>query len=143
MIKRIIVVLTVILSIYSIMLGSAQPQGLLPLMDQYYNNTNKLADLNQNKIRLENSIADLDSSLIKSKDKIKNINNNIEIFKSETTALEKNIQENQNKKNETERNIHLINVLNNKESIFLLGTLIGMIVGLWIVSSALVLLWRK
>ncbi len=138
-----IVVLSIILSIHSTMLGGAQPQDLLSVVDQYYNNTNRLTDLNLNKTYLEKSTSDLNKSLIKLEVQIKNFGDNIKLYRSEITTLETNIQEYKNKKNEIEQSIQLLNILDNKESIILLGTLIGTIAGLWIVSLALVLLWRR
>ncbi len=140
MLKR-IVVLFIVLGIYGVVLGSAIE--LLPLVDQYYNNNSQFTDLNMTKIRLDSEVTELNKSLIESEEEIKKIDNNIKIFHSEIDSLEMTIQENIIKKNETERNIRIINALNNKESIFLLGTLLGTIAGLWIVSLALVLLWRR
>ncbi len=138
---RRIAVLSIIISIFSIMLGSALE--LLPLADQYYNNKSQLDNLNQNKTRLEYSGADLNNALTKSEEQIEKIDNDIRIFDSEIATLEKIIQKDINQKKETEWNMHLINVLNNKESMLLLGTVLGAIAGLWMVSLALVYFWRR
>lgn len=140
MLKKIIIV-CIILSVYSIILGNAFE--LLPLTDQYYSNKSQLTNLNLNRTTLENSVVEGNNSLLKSEDQIKKIDNDTEIFNSQISTFEMTIKENENKKKEIEKNIHLINVLNNKESIFLLGIVPGAIAGLWIVSLALVYHWRR
>jgi len=143
MLKTIALLLIIIFSIFSIMLGSASSENLQRLVDQYYSNKSQLTNLNLNITYLEGNARDLNKSLIKLEQQIKNIDENNNIISSELAILDKTIQENKNKKIETERSIHLINTLNNKESILLIGTLIGMIAGLWIVSLALVFFWRR
>jgi hypothetical protein len=140
MLKK-IVILSIILSIYGIILGNALE--LLPLTDQYYNNKSQLTYLNLNKTLLEDGAVEANNSLLKSEEQIRKIDNDTGIFGSQNSILEMTIQENENKKKEIEKNIHLINVLNNKESIFLLGVIPGAIAGLWMVSLALVYHWRR
>ena len=140
MLKK-IVILCIIFSTYAIILGNALE--LLPLTDQYYSNKSQLANLNLNKTLLEYGVVGINNSLLRSEEQIKKIDNDTGIFGSQISTLEITIQENENKKKEIEKNIHLINVLNNKESIFLLGVLPGAIAGLWIVSLAFVYHWRR
>jgi septal ring factor EnvC (AmiA/AmiB activator) len=125
------------------MTGAALAQELQPRVDDYYINIDQINDMNNNKSYLETSIAELNNSLIQSKERLKKVTDDINLFSSEIDAINKAIQENNNNKNEIERNINLINILNTKESITVIGTFIGMIFGLWISSLVLVILWGK
>lgn len=127
----------------SIVPSIALSENLQTLVDQYYNSTTQLTILNRDKMSLEKSVADLNDGRKKLEIKIKNIEGNIDILDSEVATLDTTIQENKNKKNEIDRNIHIIDVLNDRESTFLFGTFIGLIIGLWTISLPLVLLWGK
>lgn len=117
--------------------------NLQQYVDEYYNNSHQLNELNLTKQQLENNFTNLNKSILKTNEMINNIDNNIKIFNSEIDTFENTLQENKRKENEIERNIQIINILNNKESVFLIGSSLGIITGLWIVSLFLVLLWRK
>ncbi len=125
------------------MTGSALAQELQQRVDDYYFNLDQINDINNNKAYLENSIAGINNSLIQSKERLKIVTDDINLFSSEIETINKTLKENNNKKNEIERNIHLINILNTKESIIVIGTFIGMIIGLWISSLVLVIMWGK
>lgn len=112
-------------------------------VDEYYNNSHQLNELNLTKQQLENNFTNLNKSILKTNEMINNVDNNIKIFNSEIDTFENTLQENKRKENEIERNIQIINILNIKESVFLIGSSLGIITGLWIVSLFLVLLWRK
>lgn len=127
--------------IFGVMHGDAQ--NLLPLVDQYHNNTHQIADLDLNKTRLEHNTTNLNASVTALKEQIQHSENNSTLLKSEITALDKTIQEDSIKKNTTERNLHRVTVFSKKVPIMFLGTIIGMIAGLWVVSMFLVLLWRN
>ncbi|NJD54048.1 MAG: hypothetical protein FIB07_14415 [Candidatus Methanoperedens sp.] len=112
-------------------------------VDEYYDNLHQLKELNLTKQQLEGNLANLNKSELKTNELIGNVDNNINVFNSEIDTFEKILQENKQKKNEIKRNIQVINILNNKESFFLIGASLGIITGLWITCLPLVLLWRK
>jgi septal ring factor EnvC (AmiA/AmiB activator) len=129
--------------IVGIMHVGALPPDLLQLVDQYENNTHQIADLNQNRTSLERNTSDLNASLTALQEQIQQSENTTKEFRSGIDALEMTIQEDNNKKNITEHNLYRLTVLNKKEPIIFLGTVTGMIAGVWIVSLFLVILWRK
>lgn len=139
MLKRLIILCL----IYNILTGAALAQELQSRVDDYFVNIHQINDLNNNKTSLENNISGINNSLMQLKERLKTVNDDINLFSSEIDAINKTIQEKSNKKNEIDRNIHLINILNTKETITVIGTFIGMVLGLWISSLVLVILWGK
>ncbi|TFH42154.1 MAG: hypothetical protein E4G94_06755 [ANME-2 cluster archaeon] len=126
--------------IFGVMHGDAQ--NLLPVVEQYHNNTYQIADLELNKTRLEGNRTHLIASVTALEEQIQNSENNSTLLKSEIAALDKTIQENSTKKNTIERDLQRLSVLSKKVPTMFLGTITGMIAGLWVVSVFLVLLWR-
>lgn len=118
-------------------------QTLLPQVDQYHNNTHQLADLDLNKTRLEKNTTDLNASVTALEEQIQHSEHNNTLLRLEISALDMTIQEDTTNKNTTERNLHRLTVLSNKVPTMFLGTITGMIAGLWLVSVFLVLLWRN
>jgi hypothetical protein len=127
--------------IFSIIQGSAQP--LLPLVEQYHNNTHRIADLDLNKTRLEQNTSDLIVLLTGLECQIQNSEHNSALLNSEIAILDQIIQEDKHTKNTTERKLHWLTVLSNKGPAMFLGTITGIIGGLWMVLVFLVLLWRN
>ena len=138
--RALLISIIVIFCLFTIMHGGAQT--LLPRVDQYHNNTHHLADLDFNKTRLEKNTTDLNASVTALEEQIQHSEHNNTLLKSEIAALDKTIQEDSTKKNNTERNLQRLSVLSKKVPTMFLGTITGMIAGLWVVSVFLVLLWR-
>jgi septal ring factor EnvC (AmiA/AmiB activator) len=139
--RALLVSIIVVFCLFNIMHGDAR--NLRSLADQYHNNTHQIADLDLNKTRLEQNTTDLNASVTLLEEQIRHSENNRTLLKSEIAALDKTIQEDSAKKNTTERNLRLVTVLSKKVPIMFLGTITGMIAGLWVVSVFLVFFWRK
>lgn len=140
MFKKKIIISIVILSFFCTIPVTA---NLQQHVEKYYLNTQQLKELNLTREQLEDNLTNLNKSLLKSNELINSVDNNLKLLNSEINTFENTLQENEHKKNEIEQNIHVIKILNNKESIFLIGASSGMIAGLWIICLSFVLLWRK
>ncbi|MCL7412153.1 MAG: hypothetical protein M8353_00855 [ANME-2 cluster archaeon] len=127
--------------LFNIMHGDAQ--NLLPLVNQYHNNTHQLADLYLNETILVQNITNLNASATTLEEQIRHSENNSTLLRLKIGVLDKTIQEDSTQKNTTERNLHRVMVLSKKGSIMFLGIITGMIAGLWVVSAFLVFFWRK
>ncbi len=139
--RALLISIIVIFCLFTIMHGGAQT--LLPRVDQYHNNTHQLADLDLNKTRLEKNTTDLNASVTALEEQIQHSEHNNTLLRLKISALDMTIQEDTTNKNTTERNLHRLTVLSNKVPTMFLGTITGMIAGLWLVSVFLVLLWRN
>lgn len=136
-----VILLIVILS-FCILPAKAQ-LNLHEQADQYFINKDILEDLNANRTYLGKNVSYLNDSLSKSGKQIEDHENNIRLLRSDISTIEHHILENKERIYEIDRNIHRIGSVSDKVSIVLLGISAGMIAGLWITSSALVLLWRR
>lgn len=142
MYKRRALLLSIIVGFCLFNIMHVDAQNLLTLTDQYYNNTHQIANLDLNKTRLEQNTTDLNESVTVLEEQIRYSKNNSTLLKSEIAAINKTIQKNSVKINTTERNLHLVTVISKKVPIMFLGTITGMIAGLWVVSVFLVFFWR-
>lgn len=127
--------------LFNIMHGNAQ--NLLPLVNQYHNNTHQITDLYLNETSLAQNTSNLNASITALEKQIQHSENNSTLLRLKIGALDRTIQEDSAKKNTTERNLHRVKVLSTNVPRMFLGTITGIIAGLWIVLSILVFFWRK
>ena len=139
--RALLISIIVIFCLFNIIQAGAQT--LLPLVDQYHNNTHRIADLDLNRTRLEQNTSDLTASVKGLEGQIQNSEHNSALLNSEIAGFAMSIQEDQHTKNTTELKLHRLTILSNKVPSMFLGTVTGMIAGMWAVLVFLVLLWRN